>query len=233
MIFITHDLGVVAQVADTIAVMHQRQDRGIRPERGNLLGSSAFLHSAASLRPRTRCYPPCRSIPARLARRAKLRSLAAGNDRHDTVCQGADAGSPRSTRAGSCSTSRIYQGFRGPRSLAVRTARAKSRRGAECFVQRPWPAQTFGLVGESGSGKTTVGRCVARAIDPTSGTIAYRRDDGTVVDLAASRPARAASAAPGDPADPAGPVHLAQSAHDGARPHRRAAAHQQARKAAS
>ncbi len=45
--------------------------------------------------------------------------------------------------------------------------------------------ETFGLVGESGSGKTTVGRCVARAIDPTSGTIAYRRDDGTVVDLAA------------------------------------------------
>jgi peptide/nickel transport system ATP-binding protein len=44
--------------------------------------------------------------------------------------------------------------------------------------------ETLGIVGESGSGKTTVGRCLLRVIDPTAGRIDYRREDGSVVDLA-------------------------------------------------
>lgn len=44
--------------------------------------------------------------------------------------------------------------------------------------------ETLGLVGESGSGKTTLGRCVVRALQPTSGTIRLSVENQDTIDLA-------------------------------------------------
>lgn len=46
-----------------------------------------------------------------------------------------------------------------------------------------YPGEVLGLVGESGCGKTTTGRAIMRVLDPTSGTIRYRKDTGETVDL--------------------------------------------------
>lgn len=57
------------------------------------------------------------------------------------------------------------------RGLFRRTVgHVKAVDGVSFFVRE---RETFGLVGESGCGKTTTGRCILRAIEPTSGEILF------------------------------------------------------------
>jgi oligopeptide/dipeptide ABC transporter ATP-binding protein len=52
------------------------------------------------------------------------------------------------------------------------------------------PGQTLGLIGESGSGKTTVGRCILKLIEPTSGEINFAGQPIGGMTQAAFRPLR-------------------------------------------
>jgi peptide/nickel transport system ATP-binding protein len=52
------------------------------------------------------------------------------------------------------------------------------------------PGEVLGLVGESGSGKSTIGRCVLRLTEPTSGSVSLGGRDVTHLSRRAMRPLR-------------------------------------------
>ena len=172
-LFITHDLGVVAEIADQVMVLF----KGQVVEHGNI--RDIFLHPQ---HPYTQGLLACRpSLDVR------LRQLPTVDDFIQQRQKGVEQAvenlcvSPDERRA-------FHQRLYAEKPLIelhhiskrypVRKHKLFEKRQYVNALQdvslEVYEGETLGLVGESGCGKTTLGRSMIRLIEPTEGTVMYK-----------------------------------------------------------
>ncbi len=158
-LFISHDLGVVGEIADDVLVMRH----GVLREQGPV--AQIF---AAPKDPYTQALLACRpSLEGNPARLMVIDDHIAGRDAHAPALA-KDADAPVVLEVRSLAKSFwIKEGLFGKREFkAVQGVNFKLRKG-----------HTLGVVGESGSGKTTMGLTLLRLHDPTHGEVIFDGQD--------------------------------------------------------
>jgi peptide/nickel transport system ATP-binding protein len=187
-IFVTHDLGIIADIADTVAVMYQ----GKIVEFGPM--EQIFNHPQ---HPYTKGLLACRPQPDK-----RLQYLPTVSDFMETVLNAQGEGVVQSkvhrdstlevtevTEAEQQHRLTVLEGqsplvevdnlqvFFPVRGLLGQMKRYVMAVNGVSF--KIYPGETLGLVGESGCGKTTVGRALVRLQEPTGGRIQFQGRDIT------------------------------------------------------
>ena len=166
LLFITHDMGVVAEIADRVVVMRQGEkiEEGAvetifaapqQPYTRALLGAVPVL-GALSGQELPAPFPPTPDAPLEV---------------QDTVQPGA---------APVLSVSNLVTRFDIRRGLFSRVAgRIHAVEQVSLDIR---PGETLGLVGESGCGKSSMGRSIIRLEQPLSGSIRFDGQDVSTLD---------------------------------------------------
>jgi peptide/nickel transport system ATP-binding protein len=166
MLLITHDLGVVANIADEVVVLYHGQvmeagtveDIFRRPKHPYLKGLMAAVPHF-DMKPGER-LKALREVPVNVENLLGKRKAAGP----DVLLSVRDVSKTFTTRKSSW--------FGNAEKTAV-----KAVDGVSFDIMR---GECLGLVGESGSGKTTVSKILMRAVTPDTGSVTLRTADGTI-----------------------------------------------------
>jgi peptide/nickel transport system ATP-binding protein len=174
-IFITHDLGVVAEIADRVGYPVQRRYSGRRNQRSHLPGSKASVYTSAH------CLPPCTAPKG-----ARLPTVSDYLEKAGSSKPEAESGAGKTEKSFQMSPAdkevvvkvqNLKVQFPNKTSLFGRTLSYVTAVDDVSFSI--YKNETVGLVGESGCGKTTLGRTILRLVEPSSGAIFYKDKDIT------------------------------------------------------
>ena len=153
--FITHDMGVVAEIADDVVVMRH----------GKVVETGEVKEIFAN--PQHPYTQRLLDSVVKLEARAEIKPTedAVLNSGSDTILSVKNLSITFPIRSGFLR--RVTGGVEAVKNVSFDLKRGES----------------LGIVGESGSGKTTLGRCIASVNPPTSGSVLYYGADPAGVDL--------------------------------------------------
>ncbi len=188
MIFITHDLGVIAQIAALVLLMYKGQlvEQGTVKQ---LFSQPQHPYTKGLLSCRPAGYTGISRLPV-IGDFMREKADGAYEETGKTIQAlieelKAPAGEAVIRRNALYARSPIlrvdqlsvhFQGKSGWFSKKTEPVKAVDNVSFEVY-----PGETLGLVGESGCGKTTLGRSILRLIEPTSGTVEF--DGKNILDL--------------------------------------------------
>ena len=171
-IFITHDLGVVAEIADRAAVMYQ----------GEIVEQNTVQEIFSNpLHPYTRALLACRPVNHRRGERLPI--VSDFLKPQDVIAKEDSAHSNKNISDTPISPEVLLN----VKDLSVWFPARKTLFGRPLEYIKAvddvsfdvYKGETLGLVGESGCGKTTLGRTLLRLVEPTKGKIYYKGIDLT------------------------------------------------------